>query len=225
MFATLKTLLAGAGARAEEQVQDHFCIELIDQKTREAEAALKSAKLSLAGLIQGERAEVRQLGSLTRQIDDLTTRARAALEAGRDALAQDAAQAIAEMENEATLRRATVERLQARTAKLRHSVETANRRLTDLKQGALAARAAKREADMQRRLGAHLGGLTAFEEAEAMIARVLSRDDPFEQGEILREIDGSLTHRDAADRLAEAGFGPPVKSTAADVLARLKSKD
>ncbi|KUF09682.1 PspA/IM30 family protein [Pseudoponticoccus marisrubri] len=225
MFGTLKTLIAGANARAEEQVRDHFCIELIDQKIREAEASLKSAKYALAGLIQRERAETRQVTALEARVADLMSRAKEALEAGREDLATEAAEAIAQMENELTLRRGTVQRLETRILQLRQSVETANRRLIDLKQGAVAARAAKKEAEIQKRLGAHVPRDTAFEEAEALIGRVLSRDDPFEQSQILKEIDTGLDRSDMADRMAAEGFGPASRSTAADVLSRLKTKD
>lgn len=225
MFETLKTLVTGANARAEEQLRDHFCIELIDQKIREAETSLKSAKYGLASLIQRERAETRQVTALQARVADLTTRTKAALQAGRDDLATEAAQAIADMENELEQRRGTVARLEIRVLQLRQSAEAANRRLIDLKQGAVAARAAKREADIQQRLGAHVARDTAFDEAEALIQRVLHRDDPFEQSQILREIDGGLNRTDMADRMAEAGFGPATKRTAADVLSRLKTQD
>lgn len=225
MFGTLKTLMTGASARSEERLRDVYAIELIDQKIREAEASLKSAKFALAGLIQRERAETRQLEQLEKRAADLTERARAALEDGRDDLAQEAAQAIAQMENEQALRRETVQRLETRILQLRQSVETANRRIIDLKQGAVAARAARREQEIQKRLGRHIAQDSAFEEAEDLIQRVLRRDDPFEQSQILNEIDRGLDNADVADRLAEAGFGPATRTTATDVLARLRAKD
>ena len=225
MFGTLRTLMTGANARGEEHLRDVFAIELIDQKIREAETALKSAKVALAGLIQRERAETRQLDQLGKRIVDLTERARAALAEGREDLAQEAAQAIAQMENEERLRRETVQRLETRILHLRQSVETANRRIIDLKQGAVAARAARREQDIQKRLGRHLGTENAFEEAQDLIERVLKRDDPFEQSQILTEIDRGLDKADVADRLAAAGFGPATRTTAADVLNRLKTED
>ncbi|WP_425071192.1 PspA/IM30 family protein [Sagittula sp. S175] len=225
MFGTLKTLIAGANARAEDAVRDQFCIELIDQKIREAEASLKAAKYSLASLIQREKAESRQVEALTSRTPDLMARAREALSAGREDLAQEAAQAIATLENEQEMRRQTVARLETRVLQLRQSVEAAHRRLIDLKQGAVAARAARREQDIQKRLGRHIAQDTAFEEAEALIARVLNRDDPFEQGQILRDIDAGLNQADVGDRLADAGFGPATRSTASDVLARLRAAD
>ncbi len=223
MFGTLKTLIAGANARAEENVRDHYSIELIDQKIREAEASLKAAKYSLASLMQRELAESRQVATLEGKVNDLMTRATEALKAEREDLATEAAQAIAQMENELTLRRETVQRLETRILQLRHSVDTANRRIIDLKQGAIAARAAKKEQQIQKRLNAHIAKDTSFEEAENLIARVLQKDDPFEQGQILKEIDAGLNQSDVADRMAAQGFGTASKSTANDVLNRIKS--
>lgn len=135
----------------------------------------------------------------------------------------EAVQTIADMENELEMRRSTVTHLETRILQLRQSVEMSNRRLIDLKQGAIAARAAKREDAIQKGLGANVTRETAFDEAEALIQRVLTRDDPFEHTQILKEIDSSLNQTDMADRLAEAGFGPSSKSTASDVLARMKT--
>ncbi len=223
MLATLKTLADGLSARAEEGVRDAFSIELIDQKIREAEATLKSAKVSLASLIQRERAEARQIDALQKKVEDLSTRARKALEQNREDLASEAATAIAQMENECAMRQDTHRTVETRTLQMRHSVECATRRLIDLRQGAKAARAVHQDQVMQRRLGRAMPHGTSMDEAEALIQRVLTRDDPFEQSAILGEVEASLSGADIADRMAEHGFGATTKTTAADVLARLKS--
>ncbi|SMP25499.1 PspA/IM30 family protein [Shimia sagamensis] len=224
MFGTLKTLIVGANARAEEQVRDVYAIELIDQKIREASANLKAAKVALAGLIQRERGEQRQIETLEGRIVDLLARAKQALAEGRDDLAQQAAQAIADLENELAGRQQTQARLEARIMQLRQSVETAHRRIIDLKQGAVTARAIRKEQGIQRSMNRHLAGDSPFEEAEALISRVMGGDDPFEQGEILREIDSGLNHGDIAGRMADAGFGDVSKATGASVMDRLKTQ-
>lgn len=222
MFNTLKTLVVGANARADEKLREEFSIELIDQKIREATQSLKAAKLSLAGLIQQQRVEKRQLDGLNARVADLMARAKEALAGGRDDLAQSAAQAVADLENECAVRHQTVDRLDARIFQLRQTVETANRRILDLKQGALAARSVRREQAMQKRLNHHVGGDGPIREAEELIASVVNAKDPFEQGQILDEIDRGLDHSQIALRMEEAGFGPKTRSTASDVLARLK---
>lgn len=225
MFSTLKTLVTGANARAEENLRDVYAIELIEQKIREAQSGLKAAKYSLASLIQRERAESRQIELLEERAGDLMKRAQEALENDREDLAQEAAQSVAHMENELVLRRETVRRLETRVLQLRQSVETANRRILDLKQGAIAARAVRKEQDIQKRLNRHVARDSAFDEAEDLIARVLQRDDPFEQTQILKEIDQGLDQTDVADKLSAAGFGPSSKTTAADVLSRIKARE
>ncbi|WP_371808449.1 PspA/IM30 family protein [Ruegeria sp. HKCCC2117] len=174
MFNTLKTLMNGANARAEDRLRDSFSIELIDQKIREADQNLKAAKLTLASLIQKQRGETRQIETLQARIPDLMDRTRQALADDQQDLVQSAAQAVADLENELALRQQTVDRLEARILQLRHSVQTANRRILDLKQGAISARAVKREQGLQKRLNRHLGGTSPAEEAEELIARVMS---------------------------------------------------
>ncbi|MCK4711482.1 MAG: PspA/IM30 family protein, partial [Marinosulfonomonas sp.] len=118
MFKTIKTLFAGANARAEERVRDTYSIELIEQKIREAQTGLKAAKATLASLIQRSRAEGRQIEVLETRAKDMTSRAKEALKGGREDMANEAAQAIAEMENELTLRRDTASRLETRIIRL-----------------------------------------------------------------------------------------------------------
>lgn len=221
MFSTLKVLISGANARAEEQLRDRYSIELIDQKIREAEGNHRAAKMTLASLIQRERGEARQLANLEGRLDDLTARAKEALVAERMDLVQKAASAIAEMENERSRRQEVLAGMEARILQLRQSLETAQRRIVDLKQGAVMARATRREQDIQRRLNQKLSPNPMLE-AEALIERVLGQDDPFETGQILQEIDRSLSNSDAAADLEQAGFGPATQSTAASVISRLK---
>lgn len=223
MLNLLKTLIIGSSARAEERLTDVFAIDLIEQKIREAEAGLGGAKQTLAALIVRERAEQQMLGALERRIGELEGRAREALAAGRDDLAGDAAVALADLENERAVRRMTLEQLGQRIVRTRGTVEKANRRIIDLKQGMIAARAADAERRTQKTLNRSIGTSNAAREAEALIARVLGGADPLAESEVLDEIDQSLDGSAVNERLAAAGFGPKSKSNAASVLARLKA--
>ena len=223
MFKTLATLINGANARNEDRVRDAFAIELIDQKIREADGNLKAAKATLASLIQRQRAEDQLRNNLQSRISDLTKRAKEAMDADRDDLAQQAAEAIANMENELTVRTETLRRLDQKVLRLRTSIEAGHRRIIDLKQGAIQARAVRREQSIQMRM-VKTGASCATDEAEELIGRVLGQDDPFEQSEILGQINRDLNNTGLTDTLADAGFGAPTRATADDVLARLKSK-
>ncbi len=179
MFKTLSTLIAGASARSEDRVRDAFALELIDQKIREAEGSLKAAKATLATLIQRQRSEQRQAEGLDTRIADMTERARAAIDAGKDELAAEAADAIARMENERVIRTETLDRLDQKVMRLKSSIEAGHRRIIDLRQGAIQARAVRREQDVQMRMVRTNGPSVAVEEAEELISRDLGRDDPF----------------------------------------------
>ncbi|MEM7491642.1 MAG: PspA/IM30 family protein, partial [Pseudomonadota bacterium] len=85
-------------------------------------------------------------------------------------------------------------------------------------------RALRREQEAQVRLRGTVRTGPAIDEAEALIARVLQRDDPAEQVDILREIESGLGHEDLPDRMAAEGFGDATRITPADILARLKTK-
>jgi len=143
---------------------------------------------------------------------------------GNDDMAAQAADAIASLENEHDGRRQTVDRLGARITQLRHSVETGHRRVVDLKQGLVSAKAVRHEQQIQRQLNSTIGSQSSVEEAEELIAQVLGREDPFEQSEILSEINRDLSHDTLGCRMAEQGYGNATRSTGADVLKRLKGK-
>ncbi len=222
MFELFSTLVRGANARANEAVTDAFAIDLITQKIREAEAGVSGAKQALATLILRQRAEQKALELLETRRQTLEDRVRQALAAGNTELAASGASSVADMENEALVRRETLARLDEKVSRLRLSVEKAHRRVVDLRQGAITARAIDLERKSQHRLNRALGG-NAMEEAEALIRRVAEQDDPLAQAEIVEEIDASLSHKSTDDRLAAAGFGPSTKVRPEDVLARLRS--
>ncbi len=160
---------------------------------------------------------------MAERAEDLTQRAREALQAGREDLAVQAAEAIAGLENELALRRETHARLETRVLRLQTSLELSTRRILDLKQGAIAARALRDEQGVQTSLNATFGGQGAIAEAEDLIAQVMGREDPLEQAEILAQIDNGLNRENMAQRLADEGFGAPRKVTAALVLDRLRT--
>ncbi len=215
-------LLKGFSAKAEEQVRDRYAVELIEQKIRDAETGLAGAKQTLASLILRKRNEEKTLNNLKGRVKDLEKRAGAALDDGNEALALDAAEAIADIENEAAVRQSTLNELDARVTKTQNAVEKAHRRIVDLKQGLVSARAIDANRKAQRSLDHSLSGASAINDAEELIACITNADDPLDEAEVIDEINAGLTKTDVTERLAEAGYGDKTKSTGADVLARLK---
>ena len=221
MLKTLSTLLRGISAKSEDAVQDHFAIELIDQKIKDGTTNLQNAKSVLAGLIQRERTEAKQIQALDRRIEDLMERARAALAAKENDLAEEAAQAIATLEDEAALRKDAIAVLGTKITRLRASVEASHRRIVDLKQNAALAKSIRHERNAEMRLSSSRGEGSALQDAEAMVAKVLDAEDPVETRQIAQDIDDELDQTKVVDRLAAKGFGKPTKTTAQEVLQRL----
>jgi phage shock protein A len=220
----LGTLLKGFNARANEAATDHFAIDLINQKVREAEDGVERAKHALAALIVRERTERKTLEALQSRKGALEIRVRAALEAGSESLALEGAEAIAHMENEISTRNTTLDRLGERIQRLRQSVERASRRVADLRQEAVTARAFDLERRSQMKLNRSLsGGSTAIHEAEQLIKRVTDQPDPLMETEVLDSIEQSLSSQSAENALAEGGFGAATRMRAQDVIARLRS--
>ncbi|CAN7562870.1 PspA/IM30 family protein [Mesorhizobium sp. LjNodule214] len=223
MLSLIRTLLDGASAKAEDRLKDQFAVDLLAQRIRDAEAGLASAKQTLASLIVRQRAEQASLDQLDRRIADLEERTRSALAASNEPLARDGAGAIAELENEREVRRATVRGLVEKTLRMRMSLEQAHRRIVDLNQGMISARAIDAEQKAQRRLNRSIGRTASLNEAEALLARIRERSDPLEEASILDEIDAGLSQEAIRSRLEDAGHGPSTKVRAQDVLDRLKS--
>ncbi|MER9844120.1 PspA/IM30 family protein [Mesorhizobium australicum] len=170
-----------------------------------------------------QRAEQAGLDQLDRRHADLEIRTVSALAAGINGLAETGAAAIAELENEREVRRATVQSLGEKTLRMRVSVERAHRRIIDLNQGMISARAIDAERKAQSRLVRSIGHSSSLNDAEELLARIKGASDPFEEAGILDEIDGELRHDAIRDRLADAGHGPAVKVRTRDVLERLKT--
>lgn len=224
MLGTIRTLVLGANAAAEERIRDIHAIPLIEQKIRETEAGMRAAKITLATLIQRHRSEQKLATKLDEKIADMTARAQDALARDSEDLARQAAEAIAQMENERMMRQTTIERLDQKLTRLRGTVEAGQRRLVDLRQGAIAARAVRNEQRVQGRLLRTFSGRSSADEAEALITKVVGGgDDAFERSEILREIESELNHDGLADRMAAQGLGSATKSTTDAVLTRLKN--
>lgn len=216
--------MTGASAQAEERLESKYSIELIRQKIREADASVGNAKNVLVTLIQRQKVETRQNDDLGPRIKSMTVQAKAALKADREDLASEAAATIAQMENEAKVRADTLARLDARILRLRGSVEQMNRRLVDLRQGEIAAKAYRREYNAQKQLKTTVGSSDSFSQAERLINKVMKEDDPFEQADILADINADLDGSSVETRMHDAGLGKSDKTSTADVLARLKSK-
>jgi len=220
MFSTLITILRGEQGRARDRMETVHAAVIVEQKIREAGEGHEQAKRTLASLILRERTDARALTALEARIADMEARMRKALESGKDALARDGAQAIADMENECEARSKALERTRLAVQRLRVMIERSERRLTDLRQGLITARAMEAERRTTQDLRGRIGGDAALSEAEGVLKRALDTADSCEEFDILDGINAELSGDDLIDRMAAEGFGSARRTSASDVLAR-----
>ena len=226
MFKALITLVRGRTVTIAEEIADQNALVILDQQMRDASGALERAKKALAVAIAQDNQEGQRLDVTRARIEDLETRAVAALEAGREDLATDAAEAIATLEAERDASATARALFAAEITRLKGHVAQQQMRLSQLERGRRIARAA--EAVQIARRG-RIEGAPIFEgtlaEAEATLTRLREHQV---------EADAAVTAYDAfdaatgpiavAEKLAAEGFGPRLKPNAADVLARLRQR-
>ncbi|MGQ0686844.1 PspA/IM30 family protein [Bradyrhizobium sp.] len=226
MFKTVLTLFRGSVAVAEEQLEDRTALVILDQQMRDAAAAVDRSKRTLALAIAQDQQEGRRLETTNSRIADLELRATAALDGGREDLAREAAQQIANLEADRDAAMTARTLFAQEITRLKRHVANAEARLTELDRGRRIARASEAVRNLRR------GGIEAarpyestLPEAEATLRRLRERQiEAAAADEALIELDTASGPIATAEKLAEQGFGPRIKSTADDVLARLNAK-
>ncbi|KRR02468.1 hypothetical protein CQ12_15515 [Bradyrhizobium jicamae] len=226
MFKTVLTLFRGSVAVAGEELEDRAALLILDQQMRDAAAAVERSKRSLALAIAGDQQEGRRLDATNARIADLEVRATAALDGGREDLAREAAQAIANLEADRDAAMTARTLFATEIARMKRQVSTAEARITELERGRRIARAAEAVRNLRR------GGIEAarpyestLPEAENTLKRLRERQiEAQAAADAFIELDAASGPLATAEKLAEQGFGPRLKSTADDVLARLNAK-
>jgi phage shock protein A len=226
MFKTVLTLFRGSVAVAEEELQDRTALLVLDQQMRDAAGTVDRSKRALAIAIAQDQQEGKRLETTCARIADLEVRASAALDAGRDDLAREAAHAIANLEAERDAAKTARALFAAEIARLKRHVANAEARIGELDRGRRIARASEAVRALRR------GGIEAarpyqctLPEAEATLKRLRERQIEAQAAdEALMALDAPTGPLSVTERLAEQGFGPRIKTTADDVLARLKAQ-
>jgi phage shock protein A len=226
MFKTVLTLFRGSVAAAGEELEDRSALLILDQQMRDAGTAVDRSKRTLAIAIAQDQMEGRRLDATCARIADLELRATAALDGGREDLAREAAQQIANLEADRDAAMTARTLFASEITRLKRQVAGAEARITDLDRGRRLARAAEAVRVLRR------GGIEAarpyestLPEAENTLRRLRERQVEAQAAdEALVELDTASGPLATAEKLAEQGFGPRLKSTADDVLARLNAK-
>lgn len=223
MFKQIVMLIRGRAHEAEEAFGDRHALPILAQQIRDAARGVESARRAVALAIAQNRLEKENAERLSARIDDLETRAIAALEKGREDLATEAAASIARLETELQNARQVQAEFTDGIDRLRQAVRQSETRLAALRRGERLAEAR----DRTRRLSRDVPGndLATLSDAEATLARLETRQREAElTAEALVELEDRPDPTALAEKLAAAGCGRPLVTSAEDVLERLRAK-
>lgn len=226
MFKALMTLVRGTANEAAEAVIDSNALTILDQQIRDSSAVIEKSRKTLALAIAQERREQDRTEQLQSEIADLETRAREALQAGREDLAGEAAETIAVLENEHEGATRAQETFARESHRLRRALRIAESRLRELERGRRIAKANEAALKLRDRgLPLTISQRTVISEAEDTLARLQVRQgELIDATQVLAELDPQDGAGTISEKMADAGFGPPIRTRAQDVLNRLKGQ-
>ncbi|AHG44409.1 PspA family regulator [Rhizobium leguminosarum bv. trifolii CB782] len=223
MFKLISILLRGRAHDAEEAFADRHAVPLLAQQIRDAAQAIQQARRSVAVAIAQNEQEKSQHATIVARIADLESRATAALAKGNEPLAREAAEAIAFLEAERDASEKAQSQFVGAIDKLKAIVRASEARLQELQRGERLARATQ---DAQKLNVVVSGpGFATLDDAEETLARLRLRQSQNElTSAALKEMEGATRPAGIIEKLANGGFGPPLHTSADDVLARLKGR-
>jgi phage shock protein A len=209
-FARLLDLLIDPQAQASSPMAS------LERSISAAHHAHTAARRALAVAVAEETREAARRTALAATAGDLEQRAVAALQAGREDLAAQAAEAIAAMATDINASERAATRFAAEVALARREVASQRRRLSELDRGRRLARIGQAlSATMQ----TSADGLDHFSAAEAALARVAADNH---DARAARE-EMAQPAETLVERMSDAGFGESSHVRASDVLARLRA--
>ncbi|MBY3040034.1 PspA/IM30 family protein [Rhizobium laguerreae] len=223
MFKLISILLRGRAHDAEQAFADRHAVPLLSQQIRDAAQSIQSARRSVAVAIAQNEQEKGQHGAIVARIADLEIRASAALAKGNEGLAREAAEAIAYLEAERDASEKAQSQFTSAVDKLKGIVRASEARLQELQRGERLARATQEAQKLDVVVAGP--GLARLDDAEVTLARLRLRQSQNELTAVaLKDMEGAIRPAGIIEKLANAGFGAPLRTSADDVLARLKSR-
>lgn len=223
MIKSFIALVRGGTHDRMENIVDQNAMTILRQQIRDSANAVSAAKRAVAvAMAQNER-ESAQHEKLKTRISDLEKRAIAALEQGKDTLAQEAAETIAVLEAELETSAKAQERFTVEIDRLKKSVRASEARLRELERGQRLANANDKTQKMRGMVPNQ--GISALEDAEKTLARLQERQVEIDAtSAAMDEINIASDPGALSKKLAEAGCGSPLQSSADQVLERLSKK-
>jgi phage shock protein A len=223
MLKQLFALVRGHSHEATQAMVDRNALIILRQQIRDCADAIAAARRAIAVAIAQNDQEIRQYGKLVARIEDLESRTVIALERGQNELAHEAAETIALMEAERTASEDAQKCFGTEIERLKRIVRSSEMRLRDLQRGQRIAAAADRTHRL--RETASGSNFSALKDAEETLSRLRMRQRQMDAAaSAICEMEQSGDPAAVSEKLAAAGCGAPLGTSAEAVLERLAKK-
>lgn len=223
MLKQLAALVRGRAYETTEAALAPHGITILRQQIRDCAAAIAAARRAVAVAIAQNGQEIEQHRRIVARIADLEGRTLAALEQDKADLAREAAETIACLEDEAAASELAQKTFHIEIDRLKRILSASEARLRDLQRGERVAAAT--DATQRLRTVAPSSGVSALKDAEATLARLRRRQKEIDAtATAIEEMEIANDPGVVAERLAEAGCGAPIRTSAEEVLARLSQR-
>ena len=226
VWSKLLTALRGGANEMGEAMVDSQALRILDQEIRDADLELRKSKEALAEIMTKQKLAADRAEKSAAKVTEYEQYALKALEAGNEALAQEVAVKIANLEVELAGEREQADGYAASVAQLRKAVTQAEANIKRLKQQVDTVKATESVQKAQMAVAQRYGGSqaklhTAVESLERIKQQQAERAAKMEAAAELAEaasVDDSLEAK-----LRAAGIKAD-NASAESVLARLKDK-
>ncbi len=213
-------LVRGRSYEAAETVVDRNALVILRQQIRDCADAIAAARRAVAIAIAQNEQEVVQFKKLAVRIDDLEKRTIAAIEQEQNELAREAAETIAMLEAERDASSEAQKSFSTEIERLKRIIRVSEMRLRELQRGQRIVAAV--DTTQRLRESAPGSSLSALRDAEETLLRLRTRQKQIDAtAAAMAEMEQSGDPAAVSEKLAAAGCGAPLRSSADAVLERL----
>jgi len=225
IWSKLFTALRGGANEAGEAIADQQALRILDQEIRDADSALANAKRQLVTIMAKHKLSTDRVSEHNAKIKDLESKAMAAIQANREDLALEVAEAISTLTGELEVEQKQATEFGGYADSMRKDITKAESRIKSLRQQVDMAKA--RDSVQKAQVSASIasGGAngkleTAVGTLNRLQAKQQQRAAELQAQDQLAE---ASTGTDLERKLREAGITPDTGSANA-ILERLKKK-
>lgn len=216
-------LVRGHSHEAAEAMVDRNAMVILRQQIRDCADAIAAARRAVAVAIAQNEQEVVQFRKLVARIEDLEKRTIAAIEQEQNELAREAAETIAMLEAERDASSEAQKSFGTEIERLKRIIRASEMRLRELQRGQRIVAAV--DTTQRLRETAPRSSLSALKDAEETLLRLRTRQKQIDAtAAAMAEMEQAGDPAALSEKLAAAGCGAPLRSSADAVLERLASR-